>query len=161
MYHLAQVNIARALAPLDDPQLADFVASLDRIYALAEDSPGFVWRLQAGDSAPTSPHLPIDERLFATISVWESLEALKAFVYKSDHARIMRRRREWFIHLKSPYMALWWIPAGHTPDLAEVKERLDYLRAHGPTPSAFSFTQAFPAPGENTSSPTAGIEATH
>lgn len=148
MYHIAQVNIARALAPLDDPLLADFAAQLDQIYELAESSPGFVWRLRAEDIPPMSPDLPSDERLFATISVWTSLEALKTFVYSSAHAQVMRRRREWFVQLKSPYIALWWVPVGHVPDLAEVKERLEHLRTCGPTPFAFSFTQTFPAPDE-------------
>ncbi|HEX4204218.1 MAG TPA: DUF3291 domain-containing protein [Ktedonobacteraceae bacterium] len=161
MHHLAQVNIARALAPLDDPLLADFAAHLNQIYKLAESSPGFIWRLRAEDISPTSPDLPSDEHLFATISVWASLEALKAFVYRNAHVQMMRRRREWFIRLTSPYIALWWMPAGHTPDPAEVKERLDSLRAHGPTPFAFSFTQTFPAPDEATNPATEEVEARH
>ncbi|HZR43220.1 MAG TPA: DUF3291 domain-containing protein [Ktedonobacteraceae bacterium] len=151
MYHIAQVNIARALASLEDPLLADFADQLDAIYALAESSPGFIWRLRSEDISSTVPNFPIDERLFATMSVWASLDALKAFVYKSAHAQVMRRRREWFVQLKSPYMALWWVPAGHIPDLTEVQERLNFLRAHGPTPFAFSFTKTFPAPDEVTS----------
>jgi heme-degrading monooxygenase HmoA len=106
MHHIAQVNIARALAPLDDPLLADFAAHLDQIYKLAESSLGFIWRLRAEDIPSTSPDLPSDERLFATLSVWASLESLRAFVYKSAHAQMMRRRREWFLHLHSPYIAL-------------------------------------------------------
>lgn len=148
MYHIAQVNIARALAPLNDPRLADFFAHLDQIYTLAESSPGFIWRLRTEDISPTSTQLPADERLFATVSVWDSLESLKTFTYTDAHAQIMRRRREWFIKLNSPYIALWWIPAGHIPDLAEVTERMDHLRAHGPSPFAFSFTHTFPAPDE-------------
>lgn len=148
MYHIAQVNVARALAPLNDPLLTDFAANLDRIYELADASPGFIWRLQAEDITPNSPNLPTDERFFATISVWDSLEALKAFVYKGGHAQIMRRRREWFMRLNGSYIALWWVPAGHKPTLAEVKEHMDYLRAHGPTPFAFDFAHTFPAPDE-------------
>lgn len=146
MYHIAQVNMAYALAPLGDPRLAAFSAQLDQIYALAEASPGFIWRLKAEDFSSSSPDLPTDERLFATISVWSTIEALRAFTYQGEHVQVMRRRREWFVPLKGAYIALWWVPAGHTPDLAEVKERMDYLRLHGPTPFAFSFNQSFPAP---------------
>jgi hypothetical protein len=146
MYHIAQINIARALAPVNDPLLADFAAALDTIYELAESSPGFVWRWGAKDVSPTDPPLPSDERLFATISVWSSLEELRAFVYKSTHAQIMRRRHEWFVRMKSPYIVLWWVPSGHVPDLLEAKERFDYLCAHGPTPFAFTFASVFPMP---------------
>ena len=143
---------------VEQPQERD---ELDPIYALAEASPGFIWRLRAEDISSPSPHLPSDERLFVTISVWASLEALKAFVYAGAHTQIMRRRREWFVPLKSSYIALWWVPAGHTPDLAEVQERLDSLRAHGPTPFAFSFTQTFPPQGEVLSRATEEIEHGH
>ncbi|GHO79111.1 hypothetical protein KSD_68820 [Ktedonobacter sp. SOSP1-85] len=146
MYHIAQVNMAYALALLGDPGLAAFAAQLDQIYALAEASPGFIWRLKAEDISSSSHDLPTDERLFATISVWSSIEALRAFTYQGKHAQVMRRRREWFVPLKGAYIALWWVPAGHTPDLAEVKERMDYLRLHGPTLFAFSFSQNFPVP---------------
>lgn len=149
MYHIAQVNVARAIATLDDPLMADFAEQLDEIYELAESSPGFIWRLRTEDISSTAPTLPMDERLFATTSVWDSLEALKTFVYKSAHARVMRRRKKWFIRLNSPYIALWWIPDGHIPDLAEVQERLDYLRTHGPTAFAFTFTHTFPPPDES------------
>ncbi len=160
MYHLAQVNIARALAPLDDPLLAAFVAQLDTINALADASPGFVWRLQGDGGNATSIRAYDDERIIVNMSVWDSLEALTAFVYASAHRPVMRRRRAWFARFDGPYMALWWVPTGHRPDVAEAKERLDHLRAHGPTPIAFSFTHAFPAPGETHISRADGIEAT-
>jgi heme-degrading monooxygenase HmoA len=159
MYHLAQVNIARALAPLDDPLLAAFVAQLDAINALADASPGFVWRLQTDDGNATSIRAYDDERIIVNMSVWDSLEALTAFVYVSAHRAVMRRRREWFARFDGPYMALWWVPAGHLPDVAEARERLNHLRAHGPTPFAFSFQQPFPAPGETESGMAEGIEA--
>ncbi len=106
VYHLAHINVAVAFAPVDDPLLADFKAQLDPIYALAEASPGFVWRLRADDVPPTLPRSPLDERIFATVSVWTSLEALKAFVYAGAHAQVMRRRREWFGQFDGPYVAL-------------------------------------------------------
>jgi hypothetical protein len=146
MYHLAQINIGRTLDGLDTPLMAEFVAQLDTINALADASPGFVWRLQADDGNATSIRAYDDERIIVNMSVWESLEALTAFVYASAHRPVMRRRREWFERFDGPYMALWWVPAGHRPDVAEARERLEHLRAHGPTPFAFSFTTAFPAP---------------
>jgi hypothetical protein len=94
------------------------------------------------------------------MSVWTSLEALTAFVYVSRHRTVMRRRREWFARFDGPYLALWWVPAGHLPDVAEARERLNHLRAHGATPFAFSFQQPFPAPGEPEIGMAEGIEAT-
>ncbi len=160
MYHLAEVNIARALAPLDDLLLAAFMAQLDAINALADASPGFVWRLQADGGNATSIRAYDDERIIVNMTVWESLEALTAFVYASAHRPVMRRRREWFARFDGPYMALWWVPAGHRPDVVEAKDRLDHLRVHGPTPDAFTFARAFPAPGEIEIRKAEGIEAT-
>lgn len=159
MYHLAQVNVARMLAPLDDPLMAGFVARLDTINALADRSPGFVWRLQAENGDATSVRAFEDTRILINMSAWESLEALTAFVYASAHRPVMRRRREWFTRFEEPYMALWWVPRGHRPGVEEAKDRLDYLRAHGPTPAAFTFTRPFPAPGDATIRVAEGVKA--
>jgi hypothetical protein len=160
MYHLAQVNIGRALDGLDTPLMAEFVAQLDTINALADASPGFVWRLQTDDGNATSIRAYDDERIIVNMSVWESLDALTAFVYASAHRPVMRRRREWFERFDGPYLVLWWVPAGHQPNIAEAKERLEHLRTHGPTPFAFSFTRAFPAPDATEVRLPEGIEAT-
>ncbi len=151
-YELAQLNIAVMKAPLDSPELADFVANLDRINALAEASPGYVWRLQTDDGDATALR-PLGENVLLNMSVWRDAEALNEYVYRSDHAGIMRRRREWFERMGEAYMVLWWVPAGHRPDVAEALVRLEKLRAEGPTPFAFSFRQAFPPPGAASSSP--------
>ncbi len=148
MHHLAQVNIARALSPLDDPLLADFMAQLDAINALADASPGFVYRLQADECDATSLRAYDDERIIFNLSVWISLEALTRFVYASAHRPVMQRRRQWFEKFEGAFMALWWVPSGYIPTVEDAKERLDYLRAHGPTSYAFTFAHAFPAPGE-------------
>ena len=160
MYHLAQINIGRALNRLDTPLMAAFVAQLDAINALADASPGFVWRLQTDDGNATAIRAYDDERMIVNMSVWESLEALTAFVYASAHRPVMRRRREWFERFDGRYMALWWVPTGHRPDIAEAKERLEQLRVHGPTPFAFSFAQAIPAPDATEARLPEGIEAT-
>ena len=146
-YQLAQLNIARLLAPIDSPVLADFVAQLDEINALAERTPGFVWRLQTEDGNATAIRPYEDPEIAINMSVWENAEALHAFVYRSDHMGVMRRRREWFEHAVEAYMVLWWIPAGHIPTVAEAIERLELLRAKGPSPEAFTFRQRFPPPG--------------
>jgi heme-degrading monooxygenase HmoA len=145
-YHLAQINIARARAPLDDPLLADFIAALDEINALADGSPGFVWRLQteAGDATALRPF--DDERIIVNLSVWESLEDLKTFTYRGAHADVMRRRSEWFEKFEGFYLALWWINAGHLPTVEEAQERLEYLNQHGASERAFTFQQPFVAP---------------
>jgi hypothetical protein len=142
-YHLAQVNIARLAAPLTDPRLADFVAQLDAVNALADASPGFVWRFQgsAGNATYLRPYP--DESIIFNMSVWESLPALKAYVYRAQHAAVLRRRREWFLPFDGHFQALWWTPAGSLPAVAEAVARLDYLRAHGPTPNAFTFKQVY------------------
>jgi hypothetical protein len=145
-YHLAQLNVARPLAPLDSPLLADFMANLDRINLLAEQSPGFVWRLQSEEGNATSFRV-FDEDTLVNLTVWEDIESLHAFVYRSAHVEIMRHRRKWFEKSSEAVTALWWIPAGHIPTLAEAQRRLLELRERGPSPAAFSFREPFAAPG--------------
>ncbi len=137
--HLAQLNVGRLLAPLDTPQLAGFVAALDPINALADAAPGFVWRLQTEDGNATALRMFDDDWLILNMSVWESREALHAFVYDSDHVAVMRRRREWFTRMAEAYLALWWVPAGTRPTVPDAEERLTHLREHGPSPRAFTF----------------------
>ena len=145
-YHLTQVNIGRVRAPLDDPIMEGFRTQLDPINALADRTPGFVWRLQteAGNAMAIRPF--DDDRMAINMSVWESLEALQQFVYKSAHVGTLRDRQQWFEPIDGPILALWWIPAGHIPTLDEAKQRLDHLKAQGPSAHAFTFRKAFPAP---------------
>lgn len=145
-FHLAQFNIARAKAPLDDPLLADFMARLDEINALAEDSPGFVWRLQSDSGNATDIQAYDDPRMLINMSLWESAEVLFDYVYRSGHSKVMARRKEWFDRFDGPYVVLWWVAAGHRPDLQEAQERLEHLQSHGPTSQAFTFKQRFPPP---------------
>lgn len=144
-YQLAQLNIARLSAPIDSPQLADFVAGLDRINALADRSPGFVWRMQSEEGdAVARDRFGAD--VVANLSVWEGIEPLRNFVYRSAHAEVMRRRREWFQRMREAYMVLWWMPSGRLPTVAEADRRLRRLREHGPSREAFMFKSPFPAP---------------
>src|SRR5919202_1411701 len=123
-YQLAQVNIALLREPLDSPLLADFVAALDPINALADASPGFVWRLQTEDGNATAIRA-FDDDTMVNMSVWESLAALRSFVYSNRaHLDVMRRRREWFVTHAEAFQVLWWVPAGHIPSVAEAEERL-------------------------------------
>ncbi|MCL4297921.1 MAG: DUF3291 domain-containing protein [Anaerolineae bacterium] len=145
-YHLAQVNIGRIVAPLDDPLLAGFVARLDEINALADRSPGFVWRLQTEEGNATDLRPYDDDRILVNMSVWESLEHLKAYVYRSAHVEVMRQRRQWFEKFEGMYMALWWVKAGHLPTVQEARQRLEYLAEHGASADAFTFSQPFPPP---------------
>ena len=147
-FHLAQINVARALEPLDSPRLADFMASLDRINALADATPGFVWRLQSESGNATDIQAGDDPLLIVNLSVWETREALFDFVYKSGHAPVMARRRAWFEKPARASLALWWVPAGHRPSLEEALARLERLDAQGPGPEAFTFKVWFPAPDE-------------
>ena len=146
-YQLAQINIGRMLAPIDDPIMADFVANLAPINALAESSPGFVWRFQtpAGDATAERPYE--DDRIIINYSVWEDAESLRRYVYESGHVAFMRRRREWFERFDGVYAALWWVCAGHRPSLQEAVDRIAHLEANGPTPHAFSFARPFDPDG--------------
>jgi hypothetical protein len=137
---LAQLNIARLFAPIDSPELADFVANLDRINALAEESPGFVWRLQTEEGDATSIDY-FGNDIIVNMSVWTDIESLKKFVYDSSHIDIMRRRQEWFEKTRERYMVLWWIPEGHIPTLTEAEEKLERLKEDGPTAEAFTFRE--------------------
>lgn len=146
-YHLAQINVARFRVPMADPVNRDFVDSLDRVNAVAEAQPGFVWRLVGDGGNATDIRVGIDPNLIVNLSVWADLEALAGFVYRSPaHREIMRRRREWFDRM-DVFMALWWVPVGHRPTAAEGMARLDRLARLGPTAEAFLFTRPFPAPG--------------
>jgi hypothetical protein len=140
-WELAQVNIGLPRAPLESAQLAEFVAALDPINAIADSSPGFIWRLQTDDGDATAVRGFGDERLIINMSVWASLEALSDFVFRSAHVEVMRRRREWFERMATAYTALWWVPAGHRPTVAEAEERLDGLQRDGSTPHAFTFQE--------------------
>jgi Domain of unknown function (DUF3291) len=141
-YHIAQVNIGRIRAELDDPIMAGFVSRLDEINALADRSPGFVWRLQTAEGNATYFRPFADERMLLNMSVWESVESLKQYVYRTTHAELLRQRHEWFEKL-SAYAALWWVPAGHIPGIDEAKKRLAHLEANGPTEFAFTFKSVF------------------
>jgi hypothetical protein len=153
-FHLAQLNIALAREPLAAPLLRDFVAALEPVNAAADSSPGFVWRLQTDDGDATGIRGFGDDRVIVNLSVWESLEALRGFAYGNrDHLDVMRRRREWFERMPDAFLVLWWVPAGHAPTVAEAEERLDLLRAAGPSPEAFTFRRHFPPPGKHAAEP--------
>lgn len=143
LYHVAQVNIGRIKAPIDDPRMAGFTGRLDEINALADSSPGFVWRLQtaAGNATYFRPY--DDDWILLNMSVWETVDSLKNYVYRTVHTELLRHRQEWFEKFEGTYLALWWVPAGHIPGIDEAKRRLAYLDKHGPTQFAFTFKSVF------------------
>ena len=143
-FHVAELNIGRTVAPLDEPVMADFVANLDRINALGDASPGFVWRLQDEFGAATTIRAFDDPQMILNLTVWESIEALREYAYRSDHVSYLRRRREWFVPLEGPSLVLWWVPAGHRPTVDEALLRLERLTADGPTATAFTLKASFP-----------------
>jgi hypothetical protein len=151
-YVLAQVNIGRLREPLDSPRLAGFVAALDPVNAAADAAPGFLWRLQTEDGNATSVRaFEWDQAgsagVIMNMSVWESPEALAAFVYSDTHRAVLTRRRQWFERMAEAYTALWWIPRGSTPSTHDAEDRVRMLRAHGPTQQAFTLKVLFPPPG--------------
>jgi hypothetical protein len=145
-YHLAQINIGRLVAPIDDPRIAEFVAQLAPINALAERSPGFVWRLQSDSGNATDIPFNDDPFVMVNMSVWESLAALRDYVYRSQHMQVLRDRARWFEKMDKPHYCLWWIAARHIPTVAEGRERIEYYQLHGSTPHAFWFSKLFPQP---------------
>jgi hypothetical protein len=131
--HLAQINIGRMKAPLDDPAMSGFMSSR-----------GFIWRLQGEEGNNTYLRPYEDARIIVNMSVWETIDALRTYVYSSAHAEVLKQRREWFEKFDGVMMALWWVPAGDLPSVDEAKRRLASLEEHGPTPFAFTFKTTFP-----------------
>ena len=136
-YQLAQLNIGIIKGPMDSPIMAEFAANLDRINALAESAPGYVWRLQTEEGDATALR-PLGDNVLVNMSVWDDVAALNRYVYKTAHVEVMRRRKEWFERMAEAYLALWWVPGGHRPSIEEALQRLETLRSLGPTPRAKS-----------------------
>jgi Domain of unknown function (DUF3291) len=150
-YHLAQVNIGRLQAPLDSEQLAGFVAALDPVNASADLAPGFVWRLQTEDGNATAVRAfewdaHDSAGVIINMSVWVSVDQLAAWVFGPLHRAVLRQRGDWFQRVAEATMALWWVPVGHQPSTSEAEARVLHLRAHGPTPTAFTFRRVFGPP---------------
>lgn len=145
-WHLAQVNIAVLLAPIDSEQLRGFVEMLEPVNAIADAAPGFVWRLQTEDGDATSIRAFEDDRIIVNLSVWQSPEALGDFVFATRHLDVLRRRRDWFEKMATAYVAMWWIPAGTIPTVEDAKARLELLDSRGPSPEAFTLREPFPPP---------------
>ena len=143
-YHIAQVNIGRMKGALEEPIMAGFVARLNEINALADRSPGFVWRLQTPEGDATYLRPFDDDRILINMSVWESMDALKNYVYRSAHAKMLRQRNEWFEKFAGVYLALWWVHVGHIPGVDEAKKRLAHLEKCGASEFAFTFKNIFP-----------------
>lgn len=144
-FHLAQLNSARTRYPLDSPEMAEFMAALDPINALADGAPGFVWRyIEEGTNNATALR-PVDGEhdVLINMSVWESREQLYDYVYKSAHLDYLRRRREWFMSVAALDHVMWWIPAGTLPTVEEGLRRLNLVRTNGPTPEAFTFRKFY------------------
>ncbi len=147
-HHLAQINIGRLIAPLDDPRIAGFVAQLEPINRLADNSPGFIWRLQSEQGNATDVVYNDDPLMIVNMSVWESLEALKDFIYQSRHIHVFRDRAKWFEKMELPHYCLWWVPVSHRPTVAEGRVRLEHYQRHGSTPEAFWFNEWHPVGAE-------------
>ncbi len=142
-WHLAQLNVGRLVAPVGSAVIEGFRVQLEPINALADTHPGFVWRLQTDAGDATSIRPTEDDLFLINMSVWTSLEALRAFTYTTDHVQVLRQRRSWFEQLASAHLVLWWVPAGHIPTVDEAMERLDRIRRDGPTPAGFTFRSPF------------------
>jgi hypothetical protein len=147
VFQLAEINVARMKGvTINDPMMKEFVDNLDRVNDLAENSEGFVWRLKDESNNATNLNPYNDEQMIINISVWESIETLEHYVYKTFHTDFLKRRREWFQTYGKVYMAMWWIPQGQFPTVEEAVDKLDYLEKNGVSPFAFNFRNRFPQP---------------
>jgi hypothetical protein len=149
-HHLAQLNVGHLRKPLDAPESAGFMNGLKPINALADASPGFVWRLTDEGGEDATGLRPNGDDMIVNLSVWESLRTLWDFAYRSDHLDFVRRRKEWFVRMEGPVAVLWWVPAGHIPPVEEALSRLARLKEEGPGPHAFTFRQLYDAEGAAT-----------
>ncbi|KKC99340.1 DUF3291 domain-containing protein [Photobacterium halotolerans] len=140
---LAQLNIALAKYPMDAPEIKDFVDNLAPVNAIAESSEGFIWRLQDESGDATSIQAFDDPNIIVNMSVWESVDSLKNFMFRTHHRDIMRRKAEWFHRPAEDTYVLWWVEDDHIPTIAEAKARLEYLRRQGDSPFAFTFKSNF------------------
>ena len=147
-FHIAQLNVGKTHHPVEHPRMIGFTSRLAEINALAERTPGYVWRLQGESGDATGIHVFDDPLIIVNLTVWESIERLYEFSYHTDHAEVFRLRRAWFEQWPGPHLVLWWIPAGTMPTLAEALARLERLAAEGPTPDAFTLKVRFPPPAE-------------
>lgn len=142
-YHIAQVNIGRILGPMDGDIMYGFASRLEEINALADGYEGFVWRLQTDEGDATALRPYEDDRMLINMSVWETIDSLWDYTYKSVHVELLKNRRDWFEHMKEVYTCLWWVPVGDIPTPNDAKERLAYLSEHGATPYSFTFKKRF------------------
>jgi hypothetical protein len=145
-FHLAQINIAKARDTMDSETMKGFADRLDEINAIADKASGFVWRLQTQNGDATSIQAFTDPNLLVNMSVWEDVDSLKKYVYKSSHVELVRDRDAWFSKIRQAHQTLWWIPAGHIPTVEEGKARLQHIEEKGPTEHAFSFAKPFDVP---------------
>ena len=145
-YQLATSNIARMLGQYEDPVMAGFVARLEPLNALADSSPGFVWRYTDESGNATETRVFDDELILFNMSVWDSVDALQNYAYHTDHLEALQNRGKWFERPTRPSMVLWWVPAGHVPSVEEAKEHFEILWREGPTAAAFTFKERFPPP---------------
>jgi hypothetical protein len=146
LYHIAQYNVARMRAEIDDAIMRGFVLRLDELNHLADHTPGFVWRLK-DESDNSTAILPYEDKMvIVNMSVWDNIDALHAFAYRGDHGPVYAARHRWFERMEPPTLVLWWVPAGHEPAALEGKARLELLQRGGPTPEAFTMKERFPPP---------------
>ncbi|MDH3532832.1 MAG: DUF3291 domain-containing protein [Gammaproteobacteria bacterium] len=152
-YHLAQANVARMRAAMDDPRMQGFVARLEPLNEIADTSPGFVWRYETAEGDTTEAEVFEDELILFNMSVWESVEALEQYAYRSQHVEAVQRRAEWFQRMDKSPLVLWWIAAGHLPTVLEARQRFDKLWQDGPSAEAFTFRHRYPPPAVPKSAP--------
>jgi hypothetical protein len=137
--HLAELNIGKFRFPTTDPRMAGFMDNLDRVNALAERSPGFVWRLKGDNNNATD--LRVGDDYAVNMSVWETPEALENYVFKTVHVQFYKNRADWFDLMEKPHMVFWWVPEGHQPQLQEAMDRLEMFEKNGPTEEAFGWAE--------------------
>lgn len=136
---LAELNVGYAAHALDDPRMADFIDNLDRVNALAERSPGFVWRMKSDSGNATDIDVPGDPNMISNLSVWEDIKSLGNYVFNTVHARFYERKSEFFANMTSHHFVMWHVADDHIPDLSEAMQRLTYLNENGSSEHAFGW----------------------
>ena len=144
MYQLAQINIAKMKGvDIDDPIMKEFVENIGYVNQLADNSRGFVWRLKDENDHATALNPLNDVQTIINLSVWEDIDSLQHYTYKTFHSYFLKRRKDWFHQYGKSHYALWWIKKGAYPEIGEALKRLQYLQNNGASAYAFTFQQTF------------------
>ena len=125
------MNWGRMLYPLDDPRMKEFADRLDAVYRLAEEAPGFIWRIDEAQLTADLSKLGCDSLTSATVSTWRTMDDLKRYTYETEHGEFLKRTSEWFEAVEGPQLVIWPVEPSERPSFIEAQGRLEHLKIHG------------------------------